>query len=350
MLELARSPAPADRDRLLLALVDLCDQGGCEEPRTATLVRDVFMGLIGRVEHDIRGRLAWKLAAAAWAPRELILTLAQDDIEIARPIIAASPVLQDMDLIRLLIDTDAEHQIEVARRPGLGPEVIDAILDQGAPDVLATLAANTSAQMSAEAMKRLVSHAQDIAALRAPLSRHPHLTLDLGAVLYAWVGEVLRRALADRFSVDEAAFQAMVDQVVREARPSGDEGSRQVEERAAMDRRVVQKLKAGDRLRPGLLMRALRDGKLSLFRAALAEMGGFTPEEVHRALSANSSEMLVLACAAVGVDRSVTPSLLALVRPLNDGRPGAKTDGSGGTTLLDPASAARTFRRRLAGV
>ena len=46
--------------------------------------------------------------------------LALDEIEIARPIIAASPVLKDADLIRLLVEATIEHQIEVARRPNLG--------------------------------------------------------------------------------------------------------------------------------------------------------------------------------------------------------------------------------------
>ena len=46
----------------------------------------------------------------------LITMLALDEIEIAAPVIAASPLLQDADLIRILLETTLEHQIAVARR------------------------------------------------------------------------------------------------------------------------------------------------------------------------------------------------------------------------------------------
>ena len=354
MLELARSPARADRDRLLLALADLCEGGGCEAPQTQAMVRDVFMGLVGRVERDIRERLAWKLAHASWAPRELVLLLARNDIDIARPLIAASPVLGDQDLIHLLVGTSVDHQVEIARRPQLGTLVVAAILDQACPEVLTALAGNASADVTPLGMERLVSLSQTVAALRAPLSRHPALTLDLGAMLYAWVGETLRQTLSARFEVEGPAFQAAVCSAVEEARGApGDGASLETDERAGMDRRVVAKLKAGGQLRPGLLMRALRDGKLTLFTIALAELGGFTTDQVRQAMDAESAETLELGCAAVGVDRSALPSLLGLVRSLNRERPGRVGEVAslnGAATLLDKDAAASAFRRRLAGV
>ena len=149
--------------------------------------------------------------------------------------------------------------------------------------------------------------------------------------------------------VDAAAFSAAVACAVREAHGAPGHGvSLELDERAQMDRRVVEKLKSGRQLRPGLLLRALRDGKLTLFTIALSELGGFTTDEVRQALDAPTSEMLSLACAAVGVDRSAFPSILSLVRPLNHGRPGLRAEGDG--TLLDRDGATRAFRKRLAGV
>ena len=351
MLELARSPAPADRDRLLLALAELCEQGGCETPEIQALLRDVFMGLIGRVEHDIRVRLAGKLASARWAPRELVLLLIRDEIEVARPLIGSSPMLDEQDLIRLLAEAAVEHQIEIARRPRLGAAVVGAILDQGLPEVLGALAGNTEADVGPLAMERLVAFSQTLAGLRAPLSRHPNLTLDLAATLYAWVGEALRRSLSTRFAVEGPAFEQAVASAVQEAQGEGSDPI--PDERAAMDRRVVEKLKSGGQLRPGLLLRSLRDGKLTLFAIALSELGEFTADQVRRALDADTPELLALACAAVGVDRSAFPSILALLRPLNHGRPAAGPEAQGLTaavTLLDADMAAYAFRKRFAAV
>ena len=354
MLELARSPERADRDRLLLALADLCEGGGCEGSQTQALIRDVFMGLVDRVEHDIRVRLSRKLAHASWAPHELVTLLARSDIEIARPLIAASPVLDDQDLIQLLVQASIDHQVEVARRPELGPAVVSAILDQASPEVLTALAGNVTAQVTPLAMDRLVSLSQTVAPLRAPLTRHPSLTLDLGAVLYAWVGETLRQTLTARFAMEGPAFEAAVSSAVDEARGApGDGTSLETDERAGMDRRVVAKLKAGGQLRPGLLMRALRDGKLTLFTIALAELGEFSTDQVRHAMDADTAELLALACAAVGVDRSALPSLITLVRSLNRDHPGKRDEVAslnGAATLLDRESAARAFRARVARV
>jgi uncharacterized protein (DUF2336 family) len=109
------------------------------------------MTLVVEAERDIRQRLAERLADAAWAPSALINILALDEIEIARPIIARSPVLQDHDLIRLLVQATLEHQIEVARRPRLAASVVEAILARGEPAVLTALASNDSAELSPRA-------------------------------------------------------------------------------------------------------------------------------------------------------------------------------------------------------
>ena len=337
MLELARSPAPADRSRLLLSLADLCDRRGWGGAEAEHLVRDVFLELVSKAEHDIRQHLAERLAHASWAPRELVLSLAHDEIEIARPLISSSPVLDDADLVRLLVETAIEHQIEIARRPQLGRDVVNAILDQALPDVLAALASNATAKVTPFDMSRLVAFSQTMVGLRAPLSHHPQLTLDLGAMLYAWVGETLRRALSERYILDDTAFHEAVDIAVQKARGApGDGASLETDERAAMDRRVVEKLKMGGQLRPGLLLRALKDGKLTLFTIALAELGGFTTDEIREALDSPTAELLALACAATAVDRSAVPSIIALVRSLNHDQPGGPA-ASHAASLLDAA-------------
>ena len=65
-----------------------------------------------------------------------------------------------------------------------------------------------------------------------------------------------------------------------------------------------------------------------LFTAALATLGDFPFDTVRRAVHSDRAEYLALACAAVGIDRSVFPSLLALVRDLNYGLPGGNSGDS----------------------
>lgn len=85
-----------------------------------------------------------------------------------------------------------------------------------------------------------------------------------------------------------------------------------------MERRLIDKLQSAGQLRAGLLIRAVREKRLSLFVHGLAAIGGFTVGQVRTALSASTPEALYYACAAVGIDRAVFPTLLVELRRLND--------------------------------
>jgi uncharacterized protein (DUF2336 family) len=330
LLDLAKSRSPADRERLLLGIVELCEAGGEGEamgqPEIQALLNSIFLSLVVEAERDIRRRLAAKLAHADWAPAALVNVLALDEIEIARPVIAGSPVLKDHDLVRLLAEATIEHQIEVARRPQIGAPVVAAILKQSEPAVLAALAGNPTAELSAADLARLVDQARQVAALRSPLSRHPELTSDLALQLYVWVGQALRAALTERFRLEPQQIEAALAAAVAEAHAAAPEGKGLVvvardEERDAMERRLIDKLHAAGQLRPGYLVRALREGRLSLFCTTLAMLGRFEADHIRRAVDSDRPELLALACAAVGIDRSVFPTILTMVRELNGGRP-----------------------------
>ena len=90
-----------------------------------------------------------------------------------------------------------------------------------------------------------------------------------------------------------------------------------------MERRLVAKLKASGQLRPGYLVRALRDQRLGLFVAALAEIIGVD-------------------CTVI--DRAVFPSLLAEVRRQTGGQP---ADKGWTATVISAATAARAFRQMM---
>lgn len=354
LLHLARSREPADRERLMLAIVDLCEAGCAERPEVQSLLSSIFMSLVVEAERNIRRRLAERLATAHWAPPALINVLALDDIEIARPIIAASPILQEQDLVRLLVEATLEHQVEVARRPRLQSQVVSHILRQAEPAVLAALAANATAEVSERDMRQLIGASRKIAALRAPLARHPRLNSQLAMQLYVWVGRALRQTLVEQFQIDGEALDKALAETLQEVHdgvvePAPPATAVRDGEREEMERRLIDKLHAAGQLRPGYLIRALREKRLSLFAAALARLGRFDGDHVRRALNSDQPELLALACASVGVDRSVFPSLLQMVRDLNGERPCGGSEGArraaGAFAPASPAEASMAFRQ-----
>lgn len=352
-MKLARSREAGDRERLLTGIIDLCEAGQASgeptHPDIQALLNSIFMTLVVEAERDIRRRLSERLADADWAPSALINIMALDEIEIARPIIARSPVLQDHDLIRLLVQATLEHQIEIARRPRLPGAVVEAIISRDEPAVLTALASNETAEISPDAMGRLVGRSREVVALRSPLAQHPKLSSDLAEQLYLLVGRALRDALATRFHLDSAKMQMAVDNALRAAHRGENDDElgpvEQDEDREEMERSLIEKLDSAGQLRPGYLLRVLREGRLQLFVMALARLGKFEAAQIRRAIDSGRPELLALACSAVGIDRSVFPTILEHVRQLNGGRPGGGDEG-----VRRAASAFGPFTPDIAGM
>ena len=317
LLDLARKRSPEDQRRLLMGVAGLYETTQAQGTAPEALA-DIFIALTRSAEHDVRQALAQQLADVEWAPPALARMLAADDIQIARPVIAASPLLLDADLLQLLIDCSIEHQIQVALRPDLGAAVARAIIERGDPAVMTALATNRSARIETDSFSDLVDQSRHLAALRAPLTRHPALNEALGARLYQWVGEALRQTISDRFALDPAALalaaQAASEQAWAAQRP-------QATPSEEADARLVAKLHAAGQLRPAYLIRALREQKLGVFAHGMAALGRFDIAHVRRALNGDTARPLFLACTAVGLDRAAFPALLAEIRKLNKGFP-----------------------------
>ena len=320
LLDLAKKRSPDDQHRLLMGVAGLyesaADHGGAPDA-----LADIFVALTRSAEREIRQVLAQRLAKVDWAPVALVRMLAADEIHIARPVIAASPLLLDDDLLQLLSDCSIEHQIQVALRPDLGAAVARAIIAGGDPAVMTALATNRSAQIEGSAFADLVDRSRQLAALRAPLTRHPSLDEDLALRLYQWVGEALRQAISDRFTIDPARLA----QAVQDAAQATTRTTASTWDNAPItedtDARLVAKLHAAGQLRPAYLIRALREEKLGVFAHGLATLGRFEVAQIRRALQGDTARPLFLACIAVGLDRAAFPALLTEIRKLNKGFP-----------------------------
>jgi len=345
-MRLARSRDPTDREQLPARLVAICEtHSGALAPAAAAEVEAVFLALVRDAERDIRRRLAERIADVDWAPQRLIQLLVRDEVEVARPLIVASPLIRDETLIRLLTEASLAHRLEVAQRPRLSARVVEAVIDQGEPAVLTALASNESADVTPNSMARLVEYARTIPSLGPPLATHTRMTAELAETLYLWVGQALRAAIVARFQVDAVRLDAAIAAAMSD--PSAGPEPAEI--------KLVDKLAGAGQLKPGYLMRVLKDRQLGLFEAALAKLGAFPMEDVRRAVnSPDRPEMLALACAAVGIDRSAFPTLLDLVRQCNDGLPGGGDEGARrAASAFGPFTsevAASAFRQAIAAV
>src|SRR5690606_28310465 len=108
--------------------------------------------LIHDVAVPVRKALAERLAQVPSAPHDVIVALANDEIDIAQPILMRSEALLDVDLIEIIRHRTMEHQLAIAMRRNLSESVSGALVEAGSQDVIKTLLENPDARISEATM------------------------------------------------------------------------------------------------------------------------------------------------------------------------------------------------------
>ncbi len=109
------------------------------------VIENAFRVLRFDGEPLVRRVLSDCLKRAAGLPRDIVLALAYDRIEVAEPMLEHSPALTDDDLIAILRDHPGGHRVAIARRQNLSRRVRAALERCGEAAVLAALAESDAA-------------------------------------------------------------------------------------------------------------------------------------------------------------------------------------------------------------
>ena len=177
---------------------------------------DILHKLIHDVEMEVRRDLSERLADNSDAPHDLVVMLANDEIEVARPLLLKSGVLRDADLIEVIKERTQEHILQVARRDTLSEAVTDAIVSRGEDDVIETLINNADAVMSRRALQFLVERSKRVDRFQRPLILRGDLPPGLAHRMFWWVSAALRQHILTSFSVDDT----MVEDFLRDSAES----------------------------------------------------------------------------------------------------------------------------------
>jgi uncharacterized protein (DUF2336 family) len=205
LAQLAAHPQGATREEIYLAVASLYRiQGHYLSERERGLMQEILRRLAGNVEMAIRIALAERLADDPSVPHDLILMLADDHIEVARPVILRSPLLTEADALRMIAQYGAEHHEAVASRAHIGEPVTDELVRSGAEPVLTALLRNATAKISAAAFETLVEKSRTIAALQDPLVHRADLPPLLASHMCEWVSEALKAHIAQHYRLEPA--------------------------------------------------------------------------------------------------------------------------------------------------
>lgn len=294
---------------IYLAVTTLFEhQNGAFSQRERTLATEILRRLSKEVEMAIRIALAERLADNPAAPHELLVLLADDRIEVARPILARSPLLSDADLLHIIEVGTTDHHLAVAGRPAIAEPISAALARLDCDEVLLALLQNKSAKIGNDTFGRIVDRAWANQTLHEPLAGREDLPPVLARKMYGWVSDALKTALVRRYPDAADSIVAAVQETtaaVDAGKPAAPEGG---------PAKLISKLLHSGQLKSSFLIRVLHQGQMELFEQGFAAMLGMDVEIVRRALYGERTVLLALACRAVGIDRAVFMTVFNLSR------------------------------------
>lgn len=309
LAELASKRDPEHRAVLYENVISLFEQKHAQLSESQrSLMCDILRRLAHDVEMSVRVELAERLAADDGAPEDVILMLANDEIEVAKPVLLFSRLLNDGDLIDVIYHKTVQHQLAVAARENLGSTVSTALVQVGNDNVVATLLGNASATIPDNVFSGLVDRSETNRHLQAPLVNRKDLPPALAQKMYAWVSDALKETIianvpgaAEKI---EAALAGAIDELSASAKEtSGD---------TTPNTRLVDKLAKAGQLTPAFLVKSLNQGQVELFELGFARMLNLMPARFRKIVYNRGPDALAIACRAVGIDRSAFLSVYRL--------------------------------------
>jgi uncharacterized protein (DUF2336 family) len=308
LLGLARDRSVAGRKTLIATITDLfflrTDQ---LSDREREMMTGILQHLVQDVETTIRRSLAERLAREPNAPHELIVMLAHDEIEVAYPILVASEVLQDMELIEVIRNRTLEHQLAVALRASLSELVSEELVSTGQPDVIAQLLGNKQAKISRKTMEYLVEQSKRVDVFQKPLLHRPDLDPALARRMFWWVSAALRNFILSHFDVDIQMLDESLEESVHNL-------TRQFTSVTPKAMELAQQIVEAHIVTPELLVGVLQRGEVPLFIAMFSHYTGIRQVLVYRFVFEAGGEGLCVACRGAGIDRDTFIKLYNLSR------------------------------------
>ena len=223
----------------------------------------------------VRRALSDAFASADKAPRIVVHALASDQADVALPVLAHSPMLDEDDLVDLIGNGDEDVQAAIAGRSPLPRALAAAIAEVGSAEACLTLLENSNADIALFSVDRVVDRFGHLASIRENLLARDDLPMAMRQALLSKLSQMLAGFVAARqwlgpehaeYAAKEACEKATV--ALAADTPYEEVGA------------LLQHLRHSGQLTAGMILRALLSGNVVLFEEALAELSGVPIDRV----------------------------------------------------------------------
>lgn len=310
LLKLARQKSAEARSDLGRTISDFFfDTGTVLSDTERAMMYDILHGIFHEIEMSVRKSVSESISTYSDVPPELINLLANDEVEVAYPVLTQSTVLRDADLIEVIQHRTMEHRLAIAQRRHVSENISDKLVEKGESHVIEMLLKNQNAAISEGTLAYLAEQSKRINVLQVPILNRSDLSPELAKRMFLWVSVALRKHIIENFKFD----QATIDELL-ETSAFGEIESARIESKNTKTDELAGRLHQEGIVSYDLMVATLEDGEVPLFISMLCQETRLRPTLVRRILFEPGGEGLAVACKAIGMDKKNYGKIFSISR------------------------------------
>jgi uncharacterized protein (DUF2336 family) len=278
----------------------------------------------------VRRALADSLAASPSAPPAIVLALAEDQPEIAAPVLALSPLFVDADLVDAAATGSGAAQAAIASRAALPLAVAAALAEVGTAEACLVLLENRTAEIAPFSIDRMVERHGHLASLREAILGRSDLSSATRQTLVAKLSQTLAGFVVQREWIDGANARRIAREACEKATVTLAAAAPTTEVRS-----LIRHLRESRQLTAGLILRAMLSGNVILFEEALAELADLPVAHVSALVHDRAGSPFRALFDKAGLPASSYPAFEEAIEAMREGE------------LDEPGGAAQLKRRMI---
>jgi uncharacterized protein (DUF2336 family) len=287
--------------------------------RERDIAEQIFRLLMKDAALRVRETLSQRLKENEAIPRDIALHMAHDVNSVSLPILEASSVFSDADLVSIVESSgDLEKLMVISKRDYVSERVSNALVETSYPQIVSSLLDNDGANLSDRLLDKIISEFRAEPGVVESLVQRKSLPITIVERLVNEASDAISAELKKKYNLTD-------EQLHKDTVGSRDDVMLRMLRHDLTDedaKALVSQMASTQRLTPSLIMTALCRGQLLFFTAALAHFAGIPLANARKLISDRGEHGFRGLYAKSGLPDSMFAAIhqiLIVVRDMQDG-------------------------------